>query len=306
MKRISKEVKIGLTGIAALFILIYGINYLKGVNIFKSSSYLYARFENINGLAKSSPIYADGYKVGTVSSLNYDYTHAGNVIVAIDIDPHLRIPKGSSAEISTDMLGSVRLSLVLGDNPNESLSPGDTIPGYTNNGALGEAAKMIPQIQQMLPKLDSILASLNTLLADPSIAASLHNVENLTASLTANSRQLESLMRNDVPRLTAKLDTIGSNFAELSGKLNQIDYAATMQSVDATLANVKTLTDKLQRSDNSIGLLLNDPTLYNNLSATAQNAASLLQDLQSHPKRYVHFSLFGRKDKAEKTEEAKQ
>ncbi len=296
--KINKEVKVGLTGIAVLFILIYGINYLKGVDIFKSSSYMYVRFQSISGLAKSSPIYADGYKVGTVSNLIYDYSRPGNVIVEIDIDPNLRVPKGSSAEITSDMLGAVRMSLLLADNPQESYNAGDTIPGHVNGGALSEAAEMLPKLEQMLPKLDSIMASLNTLLADPAIAATLHNVENLTASLNANSRQIEGLLRNDMPRLTAKMDTIGSNLAAITGNLKQVDYAATMEEIDATLTNVKQLTDRLQQSDNTVGLLLNDPTLYNNLSATAANAATLLNDLKQHPKRYVHFSLFGRKDKS--------
>lgn len=295
--KISKEVKVGLTGIAVLFILIYGINYLKGVDIFKSSNHMYVRFQDISGLAKSSPIYADGYKVGTVSDLCYDYARPGNVIVEIDIDPQLRVPRGSTAEITSDMLGAVRLSLLLADNRQDSYSAGDTIPGHVNGGALSEAAAMLPKLEQMLPKLDSIMASLNTLLADPSIAATLHNVENLTASLNANSRQIEGLLRNDVPRLAAKMDTIGSDLAAITGNLKQIDYAATMEEVNATLANVKQLTDRLGQNDNTVGLLLNDPTLYNNLSATAANAASLLDDLKSHPKRYVHFSLFGRKDK---------
>ena len=149
----------------------------------------------------------------------------------------------------------------------------------------------------MLPKLDSILTSLNTVLGDPAIPATLHNVQSLTASITNTSRQLEKVMSNDIPQLTGKLNTIGDNFATISNNLKEIDYAAAMQRVDSTLANVKIITDKLTQKDNTVGLLLNDPALYNNLSSTAANAASLLEDLKSHPKRYVHFSLFGKKDK---------
>ena len=104
-------------------------------------------------------------------------------------------------------------------------------------------------------------------------------------------------MSNDIPQLTSKLNTLGDNFITMSDNLKQIDYAASMQRIDSTLANVKSLTDKLNSKDNTVGLLFNDPTLYNNLSATTANAASLLEDLKSHPKRYVHFSLFGKKDK---------
>ena len=299
MKGFNREVKIGIAGIIALFLLIYGINYLKGISLFKSSSYYYVQFEDINGLAKSSPVFADGFKVGIVRDLKYDYNHAGNVVAEIDVDPSLRIPKGSTAELQSDLLGTVKLNLLLANDPREKMNPRDTIIGSVNAGALGKAAAMIPTLEKMLPKLDSIMASLNSLLADPAIPATLHNIENLTASLNNNSRQLERVMREDIPQLTSKLNEIGDNFAVISGNLKQIDYAATMNKVDETLANVQQITAKLERKDNTVGLLLNDPTLYNNLNQTAANAASLLNDLQNHPKRYVHFSVFGKKDKAQ-------
>lgn len=297
MKYITKEVRIGIAGIAALCILIYGINYLKGIHLFKPTSYFYVKFENVNGLTKSSPVFADGYSVGIVRNLYYDYTHPGNVVAEIDVDPDLRIPKGSTAELATEMLGGVKMNLLLANNPREKYEIGDTIPGNLNNGMMEQVANLMPQIEKMLPKLDSILASLNTVLGDPAIPATLHNVQDLTASMATTSRQLQKMMNNDIPQLTNKLNTIGDNIATISGNLKEIDYAAAMQRVDSTLANVKMITDKLSQKDNTVGLLLNDPALYNNLSTTAANAASLLEDLKSHPKRYVHFSLFGKKDK---------
>lgn len=297
MKHFTKEVKIGIACIAALCILVYGINYLKGIHLFKPSSYFYVKFENVNGLTKSSPVFADGFRVGIVRNLAYDYTQPGKVIAEIEVDPELRIPKGSTAELTAEMLGGVKMSLLLANNPREKYQIGDTIPGTLNNGMMEKVSTMVPQMEKMLPKLDSILASLNTLLADQSIPRTLHNVEDLTANLAVTSRQLQTLMKNDIPQLTGKLNHIGENFALISDNLKEIDYAAAMQKVDATLSNVKTLTDKLNQKDNTVGLLLNDPSLYNNLNATTANAASLLEDLKSHPKRYVHFSLFGKKDK---------
>lgn len=297
MKGFNKEVKIGIAGIIALFILVFGINYLKGVSLFKPTRHFYVQFQDINGLAKSSPVFADGFKVGIVSKLEYDYVHPGNVVVEIDVDPSLRVPKGSTAELQSDLLGAVKLNLLLANNPREKVEYGDTIMGHVNAGALGKAADMIPTVEKMLPKLDSILTSLNMILANPAIPATLHNIENLTASLNNNSRQLERMMHDDIPLLTGKLNEIGDNFVAISGNLKQIDYAATMAKVDETLANVKQITDKLEQKDNTVGLLLNDPSLYNNLNQTAINAASLLDDLQNHPKRYVHFSVFGKKDK---------
>ena len=296
-KYFTKEVRIGIAGIIALCVLIYGINYLKGIHLFKPTSYFYVKFQNVNGLTKSSPVFADGFRVGIVRELYYDYEHPGNVVAEIDVEPDLRIPKGSSAELATEMLGGVRMNLLLANNPREKHAIGDTIPGNLNNGMMGQVGEMVPQLEKMLPKLDSILGSLNTLLANPSIPATLHNVENLTANLSTTSRQLQALMNNDIPQLTGKLNAIGDNFVAISDNMKQIDYAAAMQKVDSTLANVKMITDKLGRKDNTVGLLLNDPTLYNNLSATTANAASLLEDLRLHPKRYVHFSLFGKKDK---------
>ena len=300
MKGFNKEVKIGIAGVIALFLLIYGINYLKGVSLFEPTKYFYVQFENINGLAKSSPVFADGFKVGIVSDLKYDYVHPGEVVAQIDVEPSLRIPKGSTAELQSDLLGNVKLNLLLANNPREKMNYGDTIIGSVNAGALGKAAAMIPTLEKMLPKLDSIMASLNMLLADPAIPATLHNIESLTASLNNNSRQLERMMRDDIPQLTGKLNEIGDNFATISGNLKQIDYAATMNKEDESLANVQQITAKLERQDNTVGLLLNDPSLYNNLNQTVINAASLLNDLQNHPKRYVHFSVFGKKDKPQK------
>lgn len=297
MKYFTKEVRIGIAGIIALGILIYGINYLKGIQMFKPSSYFYVKFHNINGLTKSSPVFADGFRVGIVRNLHYDYTEPGKVIVEIDVDPELRIPLGSTAELASELMGGLKMNLLLANNPREKHQIGDTIPGNINNGMMDKVATLMPQVEKVLPKLDSILASLNTILADPAIPGTLHSVQNTMVNMEVTSRQLRSIMGKDIPQLTQKLNTIGDNFIIISDNLKEINYSAAFASIDSTLANVKMITDKLARKDNTVGLLLNDPSLYNNLNETTSNAASLLEDLKSHPKRYVHFSLFGKKDK---------
>ena len=123
------------------------------------------------------------------------------------------------------------------------------------------------------------------------------DAEQLTASLNATSKDLHSLISKDIPQLTSNVNVITENLKGISENLKGVDYASTFVKIDSTLQNVRMITDKLNRKDNSLGLLLNDESFYNNLNATANNAASLLKDLQEHPKRYVHFSLFGRKDK---------
>ena len=297
MKLITKEVRIGIAGVAALCLLVFGINYLKGINMFKPASYFYVKFHNVNGLAQSSPVFADGVRVGIVLDIAYDYNQPENVIVEVEVDTDLRIPKGSSAELVPELMGGVRMNILLANNPRERYTVGDTIPGTLNNGMMEKVAAMMPAVEKMLPKLDSILTSLNTIMADQSIPATLHSIEKTTANLEVTSRQLKVLMNNDIPQLTGKLNTIGDNFVVISGNLKEIDYAATFKKIDATLSNVKMLTEKLNSKDNTVGLLLNDPQLYNNLNQTTINAANLLEDLKEHPKRYVHFSLFGKKDK---------
>ncbi|SHE90813.1 phospholipid/cholesterol/gamma-HCH transport system substrate-binding protein [Bacteroides faecichinchillae] len=297
MKYITKEVRIGIAGIVALCVLVYGINWLKGIHMFQPSSYFYAKFQNVNGLTKSSPVFADGVRVGIVREIFYDYSNPGNVIVEVELDTELRIPKGSSAELVSELMGGVRMNILLANTPREKYAIGDTIPGTLNNGMMENVAKLMPKVEQMLPKLDSILTSLNNTLNDKSIPATLHSMETLTANLAVVSSQMRGLMSKDIPQLTGKLNTIGDNFITISNNLKDINYAATIKQIDETLANVKILTEKLNSKDNTLGLLFNDPSLYNNLNATSANAASLLEDLKAHPKRYVHFSLFGKKDK---------
>lgn len=296
-KIIGKEVKIGVTFIVALGILIYGLNYLKGVDIFNPSKYVYVKYNNINGLIKSSPVYADGFRVGTVSDITYDYDSPGNIIVQVELDDEVRIPKGSYAELRTEMLGGVTMHILLSNNMRESYNVGDTIPGVLNNGIMDVlATDFVPQIERMMPKLDSILASVKELLADERINSMLANADNTMANLSHASANLRVMMDKDIPDAMRKLNDIEDNVVVITDKLAGLDYEQTISSVNQTLAEVKSFTSKLNSKDNTIGLLLNDSTMYNNLNSTFENASNLLYDLKAHPKRYVHFSLFGRKE----------
>lgn len=294
----KKEFKIGLAGIAALVILFCGIHYLKGINMFKPESYYLVEFENVNGLPTSSPVFANGFKVGIVRSIQYNYQKPGSVIVGIELDQKMKIPQGSRAELVTEMLGTVKMNLLLNLENKKFCAEGDTLVGVANDGILGAAEQdLLPKIQQMLPKMDSILGSLNRLLANPALENTLYNVEMLTESLNVTSKQLDRLMNTDISQMAENANAITSNLKIVSDNLKEVDFAFTFSKVDSTLSNVRLLTDKLNRNDNTLGLLMNDSSLYRNLNATSANAASLLQDLKDHPKRYVHFSLFGKKEK---------
>ena len=300
MKKFTKEIKIALVVIAGLIILFFGMNYLKGLDIFSSSNKYFISFKDISGLASSSPIYADGYKVGVVRNINYDYNNAGSIMVEASIDNQLRIPKGSSAEIISDMLGNVKVNLLLANNPRERVEPGGIINGDINAGTLGQMKDIVPAVINMLPKLDSIVTSLNILLADPSLANSLHNVEKISNNLIVTTSSLNTMLYNlnkDVPTLMCKAGRIMDNTEVLTSNLNKIDVTGTMSRIDDTLDNIHQFTSCLNNNSGSLGLLMNDPCLYNNLNATIKSADSLMIDLKAHPKRYVHYSIFGKKDK---------
>lgn len=298
MKYFTKEVRIALVGIAALCVLVYGLNYLKGIHMFRPTIYFYVNYENIKGLTKSSPVYADGYKVGLVREIYYDYKKPRNVTVEIELDTEMQIPRGSYAELEVEMLGTVKMHIVLPDHNKYGIyAVGDTIPGRMSSGLMESVSSLMPKIESLIPKLDTILISVQQLVGNEDIPQILSNVKHTTAGLQSAVGSIDQLMKKDIPLLAAKLNTIGDNFAQISDNLKGIDYAETFSKVDSTLANVKMFTEKLNSRDNSIGMFLNDTQLYNNLNTVTLNAASLLEDLQSHPKRYVHFSVFGRKDK---------
>ena len=305
MRFFTKEVRIALVAIVGLVVLFFGLHFLKGMPIFSNDDVYYVTFDNIDGLTVSNSVFADGYQVGNVKAIDYNYKERGKVVVALQVDNDLRIPKGSSAEISKDLMGNIQLNLLMANNPRERVEPGDTLQGTNASGLMGSVQQLMPQIEQMLPKIDSILTSVNMLLADPSIVRSLHNIETVSANLTTTTAGLNQLVvqvNQRVPGLMAKADyavgkagTTFDNTSRLTGKLADLDIASTMAKVDQTMANVQRVTDQLNGKNGTAGLLVNDRALYDNLNATMRSADSLLIDLKSHPKRYVHFSLFGRK-----------
>ncbi len=306
----TKEIKIALVAALALVVCYFGLNFLKGISLFSSENSYYVEFDNVSGLNNSTPIYANGYLVGAVKNINFDFNKKDAIRVEVGLSKKMRVPEGTVAEIESDLMGNVQMNLMMGDSP-ATIAPGGTFKGMIDRGTTGKLAAMVPAIEKMLPKLDSIMGSLNTILADPSIVQSLHNVQNVSSRLITASDELNSMMaglNKSMPGLlqnaSGTLDNARTLTAKLNSQLNAVDVAKTMQQVDNTLANVQALTDKLNSGEGSLGLLMNDATLYNNLNATVnslnttiRNADSLVVNLREHPKRYVHFSVFGKKDK---------
>jgi phospholipid/cholesterol/gamma-HCH transport system substrate-binding protein len=300
MKFFTKPVQIALVAIAGIVTLFFGMEFLKGVSFTSDDNSYYVTFKDVSGLTSSSPIYANGYKVGMVSDIEYDLSHVKDTRVLIKLDKGMSVTKGSSAEIASDMLGNVKVNLLINTATQELLPAGSTIPGGFSIGAIDKFTALIPHVEKMLPKLDSILASLNLILANPAINQSLNNVQTVTGNLTTSTEELNRLLASlnkEVPGIVRKTNKVLDNTERLTSNLANVDIDKTMSDVNATVANVKEITNKLNNNNGTLGKLMNDDHLYNNMNSTVRSADSLMRDLKQHPKRYVHFSVFGKKDK---------
>ena len=300
MKFFTKEVQIALVAIAGIVVLFFGMKFLKGLTVFSTDTNYYVKFSDISGLSVSSPVYANGFRVGVVEDVIYNFEGQEEIVAVLGLNKQLRVPSGTTAEISSDLLGNVKLELNFGPNPVDLIEPGDTLYGGSRQGIMSKAGDMVPQIQRMLPKLDSILANVNLLLSDPALSGSLHNIEGITNNLSTMSGELSRLsasLNQQVPGMMQKADGLLENTETLTKGLSELDIAATLAQVNQTLQNVEQMTAKLNSNEGTLGLLMRDPELYRNLASTMNHADSLVMDLKAHPKRYVHFSLFGRKDK---------
>lgn len=296
----KKEIKIALTAIVALVVLFFGLNFLKGVSMFSDNNQYYVTFKNISGVDRNCPIYAEGVVVGSVSDISYDYSHAKPTQLLALINKQMVIPDGTTAEIKSDLMGNTQVNLILGDYSNASIPPGGTIAGNDSEETMAKLKAMIPTMESMVPKLDSILTSLSIILSDPAILNILDNTDQLTANLTKTSQQLNTLtaqLNKGVPGLMEGASRVLDNSETLTANLSAVDVEGTMSKVNQTLDEVNATMAKINSPEGTIGKMISDPDLYDNLNSTMADADSLMIDLKNHPKRYVHFSLFGKNDK---------
>ncbi|MDD7462849.1 MAG: MlaD family protein [Prevotellaceae bacterium] len=301
MKMFTKEIKIALVAILATVILFLGINFLKGLTLFSNDNTYQIVFKDISGLSSSTPVYSNGYKVGVIKDIVYNYEQGGEILVSVGLDKRMGVPVGSVAEVESDFMGNVKVNLILSNNT-EEIAPGGIIMGRINKGTMGEAAALVPEVQKILPKLDSIMGHLNTLLANPAIAQTVNNTAEITTGLKTSTQELNTLLaglNKNVPAMMGKTNGILDNTQKLTAELAAVDVQTTLGKVNETLNNVQQMTEKLNSNDGTLGLLMRDASLYNNLNRTLMSADSLLVNFRLQPKRYVHFSVFGKKDNNE-------
>jgi phospholipid/cholesterol/gamma-HCH transport system substrate-binding protein len=293
MRNFSKEAKIGLSTIICLVLLYVGINYLKGINLFKPANHYYVSCKNVTDITISSPVFVDGFKVGLVMDMEYNYSTVDGITIEISMDKGMKINKGSYVLIASTLLSGAQLHLELNKYVTEYLNPGDTIEARSKSGMMTAVEdQILPDLVKLMPKIDSILIGLNALVNNPALTNSLNNLETTTRGLTIATSQLNTLLNGDLPEIATNLKSTTTNLSSFSEGLNQLDFQKSLNKLDVSLDNLSKMTLKLNSKDNSLGLLLNDTLLYKSLNTTLENASGLLIDLKQNPKRYVHLSLF--------------
>lgn len=300
MKKIfKKEVLVGALVIIALTILIVGINFLKGINLFHAANYYYASYDNVSGLAISAPVTLNGYKIGLVREINYQYDKPGNVVVEISVDKALRLPVGSEATVTSDILGTATVALKLGNPADGYYQVGDTIAGVADAGLMAAVSdNLMPAVNAIVPKVDTLLTSLNALVANPSLVNSVNRFDEMTLQLNASLMSLKGVMAQlnpvvkDVKDITENVDSISGDLAVLSSSLREAPIDSILADLQVTIANLHELTDQLNNPDSSIGKLTHDPQLYDNINSTVASLDSLFVDIKRNPKRYINIKVF--------------
>lgn len=295
---------IGVSVLIALLVLFFGIDYLKGINVFKAANYYYVSYTNVAGLSQSAPVTINGFKVGLVREIEYEYDNPGHVRVELSLDQALRIPRGSKAVLVTDMLGTSSIELRL-NTGNQFHDIGEKLIGENSTGLMSSiTTDVMPGIASIIPKVDSLLVAITTIATDSALINSVHRLDRIMANLESSSTQLNKVM-NTMPGIAGDAGTVMKNFTKVSSDFTTISSDLAVVStelkqmpIDSTMANIHTLSiqlndlmRKINSPNSSAGMLLNDTQLYNNLNNASASLDSLLKDVKKNPKRYISIKL---------------
>lgn len=302
MKKIfTREVKIALAFIITIVCIVVGINYLKGINVFEPGNRYYAKFDRLDGLVVSNNVMVRGYKVGQVSEITYDLSLEHPFTVTVLVDEAVKMPAGTQLVLRDDgLLGGKILDIVCGDDPTTFYASGDTIETRIDGGLMASVQELVPKLDGTIARVDSVLESVNNIAKSQELKNSLKSIESITADLRVSSAKLKYVMNNQVPQIVSDVNTITGDLRKVSGDLKQIEFAELFARIDHTVNNLQIFSDKLNSNEGTIGKLMNDNALYNNINTTVNSVNDLVVDLKANPKRYVHFSLFGAREKKQK------
>ncbi len=307
MKKISNEVKVGATALLTILVFIWLYSFLKGREVFSSKAHYYVIYDKVGGLAESSPVEINGYKVGVVQSIRFVDPESGKLLVVLSVDKGFRLPKNTVAEITTaTLIAGMKVQFVFGNGPG-TYSNGDTIPGRLATSLITKLEEeLIPlknKVESVIVKLDSTIGSVNEILnpefrsninsgmeslsktvkgiEKADIGASLNNIKRLTGVLAENTENIKNTFQN----LEAFTDTLAA-----------ADLYTSVGSLKSSLERLTLLLDNINNGKGTAGQLFTNDSIYKNLNNSLANLDNLLQDLKANPKRYVHFSMFGRKN----------
>ena len=303
----SKEIKTAILVIAALLLVIFGYSYLKGNNLLDKSKILYAKYDNVEGLAPSSPVTINGLPVGRV--LNIDFADdRGKLVVEFVIEKEFEFSKNSIARIyGGGLIGGKSLEIIPRYEQGLTVKTRDTLPGKTADGIMELVNERLTPLQgkveSVIANTDGVLKSVNDVLdADTrgNLRDAIANFTSASLELKGISKSVNNVLNKNEEKMTRtfdNLDRMSSNFAVLSDSLAQVELGTMIADLERVITDFEQLSNKLNSPEGSIGKLLNDDQLYLNLDRTANQAGDLLQDMKLNPKRYVHFSLFGKRPK---------
>lgn len=299
MKKIfGKEFVIGLTVIVAIAILIIGIDFLKGINLFRPANYYLAYYDKVDELTVSSPVLVNGFKVGQVREISFDYAHPGKIEVVMALDKKLRLPEGSSAKIGTTLLSGAQIELTLGTS-GKMIPVGGELKAEAKSDLMSSLQnELMPSVTNILPRVDSLLYNLNLLVSDPALTASIRRLDGITGNLLATTAGLNGTMNAQMPKImnntakvTGSIDSIVGNLGQLSYQLKHLPLNSTMDNINDLTDNLNKFSRQLTDKNSTLGLLTSDPELYNRLNNVSADIDSLIIDIKKNPKRYISIKL---------------
>lgn len=310
---VSNETKVGALTVVAVTLLVLGYNMLKGKNLIKRSDVIYARFADVGSLEISSPVKVKGFRIGNVYSIESSDENISEVIVAINVDQKVNIPVNSMAVINGSLTGSTSLNINPG-NATTYIKVGDTLRSEPSADLMSKLNSsvdpVLANIKQAVDSLKMVLSSFNSVFDEgnkANLKAVIANLKNTSANLTelldSKDGSLAKTLKNaetfttNLNKNNENLNATIENFKTTSKKFSELELKETINGLNNTVTQLKDVMEKINKGDGSLGLLVNDKKLYNNLQNTVRSLNILLDDLKTHPKRYVSFSVFGRKDK---------
>lgn len=293
--KISNEFKIGFWTIAAIAVLVFGIQYLKGINSLHLGTFYYVACDDVEGLATSGPVKVNGFQVGLIRSMEYDFKKTGKVIVEINIDQDdLQIPSDSKAMIQSDLLGTSSLVIELG-TATTILKSRDTIQGGERMaGILDKAEPIIPAINALMPKIDSLICGVNILVNDSKMQESLLEINSLTTQLNRTVKDLNKMLEGDVPAILANINSTTENLDTISSQIASADVNRLLIKANETLEKTNTLLASLSTNDGTAGKIINTTELHDQLTEAISSVNNLIEDIKENPKRYINIKLFGK------------